>query len=254
MYSLPHLGLSLASSGQYFEALEVFAEARRFGSEYRINNLLSRAIAMSTGLHLELADFETAQQLSEEARDLALSANWPPTAASASIDLLFNFARRGEIGQAERLLAEVAGAVEHAAGFHGWLWRLRLAQARAEIAVAREAWPEAVIAANAAIADSRARGRRKYEAAGLRTRASALLALGHTADALAELRAALRLARGTGDPVLFLRVASTLLALDGDDALADEARAVAARVLQHVPEGRLLHSFTASEPVRGLDA
>jgi hypothetical protein len=54
MYSLPHLGLSLASCGRYDEAL--FDEAQRFGREYRIHNLLARSIAMSTGSRLDLGD------------------------------------------------------------------------------------------------------------------------------------------------------------------------------------------------------
>jgi DNA-binding SARP family transcriptional activator len=245
MYSLPHLGLSLASSGHYGEALEVFHEARQFGREYRVHNLLSRAIAMSTGFRLELGDFVGAEELSNEARELALSANWPPTAASASIDLLFNFVRRGEIGRAEQLLAEVAGAVEKAAGFHGWLWRLRLAQARAEIAAARGTWVEAADAASTAIDRSHTLGRPKYEAAGLHTRARAIAALGRTNEAIADLRRALAHARGTGDPALFLRVAPALLALAGDDGLANETRALAARVTQSLPEGELRRGFAA---------
>src|SRR5262249_58542372 len=70
MYSLPHLGLSLASRGRYTEALEVFAEARSFGLEYGVSNLLARSIAMWTGFRLELGDFAGAEELSHEARDL----------------------------------------------------------------------------------------------------------------------------------------------------------------------------------------
>src|SRR5919108_4341826 len=93
-----------------------------------------------------------------------------------------------------------------AAGFHGWLWRLRLAAARAEIAAARGAWDEAVRLASLAIRDSRARKRRKYEAASLHTRARALAARGQTEAAVVDLGRALRFARGTGDPALFLRL------------------------------------------------
>jgi tetratricopeptide (TPR) repeat protein len=160
MYSLPHLGLSLASRGRYTEALKVFDEARWFGREYGVSNLLARSIAMSTGFRLELGDFAGAEELSHEARDLALSGGWSPTAASASIDLLFNYVWRGDLGKAERVLADVAGKVETAAGFHGWLWRLRLAEARAEIAAARREWEDAVRLATAAIGESRACKRR----------------------------------------------------------------------------------------------
>src|SRR5688572_32121382 len=41
--------------------------------------------------------------LAEEGRELARSATWMPTVVSGSIDLLLNFARRGEPGRAEEL-------------------------------------------------------------------------------------------------------------------------------------------------------
>src|SRR5438034_811959 len=37
MFSLPHLGLALAANGRYGEAIQVFDEARRFGTEYGVN-------------------------------------------------------------------------------------------------------------------------------------------------------------------------------------------------------------------------
>jgi tetratricopeptide (TPR) repeat protein len=246
MYSLSHLGLSLASIGRYGEADEVFHEARQFGREYRLHSLLSRAIAMSAGFRVDLGDFAHAEELSNEARDLALSANWPPTAASANIDLLFNFARRGEIERAENLLAEVAGAVEKASGFHGWLWRLRLAQARAELAVGRGDWAEAATFATDAIAQARERGRRKYESAGLHTRARALIALGRADEASGDLEVALKRARETGDPALFLRVAATRLAVAPDEQLAGDAAAVSARVAQSLPDGPMRQAFATS--------
>jgi hypothetical protein len=150
---------------------------------------------------------------------------------------------RGEIGRAEQLLAQVAGTVETAAGFHGWLWRLRLVEARAEIAAARGAWDEAVRLASLAIDASRARRRLKYEAAGLHTRARALAALGQSSAAVADLRRAVAKARATGDPALFLRVAPTLLALAEDAALADEAQLLAAGVTRSLPEGPLRRAF-----------
>src|SRR6185436_20593318 len=50
MFSMPHLGIALAGSGRYLEAMQVFEEARRFGREYGVAPLLARAIAMSAGL------------------------------------------------------------------------------------------------------------------------------------------------------------------------------------------------------------
>ncbi len=249
MYSLPHLGMALAARGRYDEAQTVFDEARRFGREYAIHTLLARAIAMSAGYRLDLFDFAGAEALAHEARELALSSIFPPPAASAGIDLLLNYARRGEVGRAEALQDEVATAVDKASGFHGWLWRLRLAQARAEIALARGAWDDALLWAGRAIGQSSATERPKYRAAGLGARARALTALGRHAEALGDLRAAVDLARRLDDPALFLRLAQQLIDLDGDDALAAEARAAVGRITQALPNADLRRCFESAQPV-----
>src|SRR5207247_101452 len=115
-------------------------------------------------------DFETNEALAEEARDRARSLSFAPPAVSAGIDLLLNFAPRHEVDRAEVLIEEVAASVARASGWHGWLWSLRLAEARAEIALARENWEEALPWAGDAIERSRARQRVKYEVLGLTTR------------------------------------------------------------------------------------
>jgi len=246
MYSLPHLGMALAARGRYGEAQAVFDEARRFGGEYAIHTLLARAIAMSSGYRLDLFDFAGAEALAREARELALSSNFAPPAASSGIDLLLNYARRGDVGQAEALLDEVAVAVEKAAGFHGWLWRLRLAQARAELALARGAWDDALLWADRAIGQSSITERPKYRAVGLGARAEALAALGRRAKAVDDLRAAVGLARSLDDPALLLRLAGRLLDLDGDDALAAEARAAGNRIIQTLPSEDLRRCFESA--------
>jgi len=252
----PHLGLALAASGRYTEALQVFEEAWRFGRTFDIRDMrsqLSRALAMSIGMHLDLFDFDGAERIAEEARDIARSADWAPTVVHASIDLLFNFTRRQEVGRAARLLNGVTEAAEATSGWHLWLWRLRLAQARAEIALASGRWEDAIELADAAILDSRRRGRAKYQAAGLRTRAQALATGGREKAAITDLREALRLARQLEDPALFLSAATVLLNLDGDDTLAGEARGVAGRMVQGLPEGLMRRRFVSAEPLHILD-
>ncbi len=245
MFSLPQLGMALAACGRYDEAVNVFGEARRFGREYEVWPFLARAIAMSAGLHLDLFDFEGNEAIMEEARDLART-YFPPTVVSAGIDLLLNYSRRGEVGRAEGLVDGVA----QAAGWHGWLWKLRLAEARAEMALARGDSEEAIRRAGEAIEQSRAKGRVKYEALGLGTRAWALDGLGRTKKAIADLRQAVRLARRTGDPAMLLRAATALLAIDGDDALAAESRAVVERIAAALPDDEMRQRFEAAEPVR----
>jgi tetratricopeptide (TPR) repeat protein len=249
MFSLPHLGLALAGKGRYGEAMQVFAEARRFGREYGVDTLLARAIAISAGLHLDVWDLEANEALAGEARDLARSLNFAPPAVSAGIDLLLNFARRQDVGRAEALMEEVAGSVSKASGWHGWLWSLRLAEARAEIALARGNWQEALAWSADAIERSRARERVKYEVIGLTTRAQALRALGQTRTAIAELKVAVAKARPVGDPALFLRPATGLLSLDGDDLLAAEAGAAEHQISAALPDVDMQRRFAAATAV-----
>jgi tetratricopeptide (TPR) repeat protein len=250
--SLPHLGLALAGSGRYADAMRVFEEARRLGREYGVENLLARALAMSAGFRLDLFDYAGAEALAQEARDLALSVEFPPPAVSAGIDLLLNYARRHEVDRAAKLLDDVTAVAEQTAGFHGWLWRLRLAEARAELALARGEWQEALRRADEAIGQSRLRGRVKYRVIGLTTRAQALIALGRTTEAIADLGTAVALARPVGDPALFLRAAAALVAIDGDDALAAEGRAAVKRIAGALPDADMRRRFEAAEPLRVL--
>ncbi len=250
MSSLPHLGMALASTGQYAEAMQVFEEARRLGREYRLDTLLARAIAMSAGFHLDIFNFARAESLAQEARELALSLNFPPPAVSAGIDLLLNYARQQEAGRADRLIDEVASAAEQTSGFHGWLWRIRLAEARAELALARSMPEEALRWADEAIEQSRVRRRVKYQVIALTTRAQAMIELDRKKEAISDLRAAVTLARPTEDLALFLRAATGLIAIDGDDALADEAQAVVARIAESLPDPDMRLQFETAEPTR----
>ena len=245
------LGLALAGTGRYADAGRVFDEAYRFGREFGIGPFLARSIALSAGFHLDVFDFEGHAALAEEARDLARSVGFPPPLVSASIDLLLNLARRGEVGRAERLAGEVAGAVERASAWHGWLWKLRFAQAQAEIALARGAAEQAIELAGEALQRSR-RKRAKYEVLALVTRAQALARLGRTPAAVGDLHEAVRLARPLADPALFLRGAAARLELDGDDQLAAEARLTAGRILASLPTEEMRERFRAAEPVRRL--
>jgi class 3 adenylate cyclase/tetratricopeptide (TPR) repeat protein len=250
--ALGNLGMALTGRGRYDEALQVFAEARQFAREYDTGTWLARSTAMCGGLHLELFDFARAEALAEEAREISRSLNWPVAMAGGGIDLLLNFARCQQVGRAEPLLPEVAEAAVKAQGAHSWLWKLRLAEARAEIALARGEWEEAMRWADDAIAQSVLKGRVKYQAAGLETRAKALAALGRKHEAIAGLHRAVELVRPVGDPAMFLRVAASLLVLDGDDALLAEARSTARRIIAALPDEEMTRCFTVAEPVRVL--
>lgn len=248
----PHLGLALAACGRYAEAASVFEEARQLGRKYKVWPFHARAIAMSAGFHLEVFDFKGNEQLAEEAREQARLAGFQPSVVSASLDLVFNFARRGEIDRAERLAEETAAAAATTGGWHQWLWQLRLRQAHTELACARRDWSGALACARTSISGSRARRRTKYLVLGLETRARALAGLGRKKVAIGAARNAVHLARPMGDPALFLRAATTLLALDGDDLLLLETRQTAARIMAELPDAEMRRQFETAEPVRLL--
>jgi hypothetical protein len=85
----------------------------------------------------------------------------------------------------------------------------------------------------------------KYEVVGLGTRSAALNSLGRTREAIHDLQTAVALARQVGDPAQFLRAASGPLVLDGDDALASEARAATARIASALPDACLRNAVVA---------
>jgi hypothetical protein len=248
MYALPHCGLALSASGRYTEALDVFDDARQFGREYEVGHFLARSISMSAGFHLDVFDYAGAEALSSEARELARSVNFPLTTVSTGIDLLMNYARSQQVGRAEAMLDDVARQAETVGGWHGWLWQIRLDEARAEIALARAQWEEAVRRSTSAIDASRVRTRLKYQVLGLTTRAQATIRLGREQEAAADLRAAVELARPVGDPALFLRAAGLLLALDGDEALWIEANAAVLRIAAALPAS-LRSGFDRDQPL-----
>jgi DNA-binding winged helix-turn-helix (wHTH) protein/tetratricopeptide (TPR) repeat protein len=252
LYSLSHLGLNLAATGRYTEAMKVFHEARSFGRKYGAIPMLARATAMEAGLHLILFDFERAEALQAEACELARRVGFAPPIVSAGIDSLLTFARCHEPGRAERLLEETTAAAASTSGWHEWLWQLRLTQARAELALARGAFDEAIAVATEAIDHSRARGRPKYEALGLITRAHGMHALARTPAAIADARWAVGVAGTTDDPALLLLTLDALLAFDGTDEVAARALAVANRIDDALPDEMMRRCFTESEIVQRI--
>lgn len=112
-------------------------------------------------------------------------------------------------------------------------------------------WPQALEWANQAIRHSEGK-RLEYHALGLWTRAHAYRALGRRHEAIANLKQALEIARTLSDPAMFVRVASLLLELDGDDPLARDAAAAVKQILAELPEAGMRRQFTEAEPVRRI--
>ena len=235
IYALSHYGLALAANGLYTHAAATFDEACKFARSSGAFPLLARATAMAAGWRLDVFDFRTAEALQCEAREIASEAAFVPSQASAGIDLLLTCARRGNPGEAEPLLREVEGAVAKARGWHEWLFRLRLEQARAELALARADSSAAITHATSALQQSRTVARGKYEAAALAVRAQGLQASGRTREAMRDATSACDTARRVGDPALQVRILAALLPIIGDDKLLHELRATVDKVLAALP-------------------
>jgi DNA-binding winged helix-turn-helix (wHTH) protein/tetratricopeptide (TPR) repeat protein len=235
IYALTHYGLALAANGQYSEAAATFDETRRFAKSCGAFPLLARATSMAAGWRLDVFDFQTAEALQCEAREIAREAAFVPSQASAGIDLLMSFARQGNPGRAEALLRDVEEAVVKARGWHEWMFRMRLEQARAELALARGDWSTAIRYATSSMKQSKSAARGKYEAAALAVRAQGLKACGKTREARLDAKAAWEKARKVGDPALQVRVLGPLMQMIGDDKLLDQLRATVGKILAALP-------------------
>jgi hypothetical protein len=200
---------------------------------------------MSVAPLLSLGDLKGAMARAFEARELAHRVAFEPPLVSAGIDLLMIFARQQDPGRAEALLHETAGAVQKASGWHAWKWDMRLSQARAELAFARDVWGEAVEAATHVIDQSRSRHRPKYEALALVTRARASRRLG-ARSALEDARAAVDVGRRLADPAVLLHCLIVLLEIEGTDDLLEEARRTAQKILRAVSDESLRSTFLTS--------
>ena len=122
---------------------------------------------------------------------------------------------------------------------------MRLSQARAELAVAREAWGEAVEAATHVIDQSRSRHRPEYEALALITRARAARRLG-ARSAPEDARAAVDVGRRLADPAVLLDCLIVLLELEGTDDLLEETRRTVQKIVRAVSDERLRSTFLTS--------
>jgi class 3 adenylate cyclase len=248
----PHLGLALAGCGRYAEAATVFEEARQLGVKHEIWHFHARAVAMEAGFHLDAFDFQGHELLVRQAVEHARCCGFRPTEVSATIDLVFNFIRSGRISDAERLIDDAETVAAQVKGWHEWLWDLRIKQARAELACAREDWEDALTRARDAIEKSSDRKRLKYVVLGLETRGRILAGQGKTAEAIVDLRLAVSRARAMGDPAIFLRAALTKLRVDGDDALLAETRDTARRIAAALPRDEMRQRFRKADAIQSL--
>jgi DNA-binding CsgD family transcriptional regulator/tetratricopeptide (TPR) repeat protein len=246
-----NLGLALAASGRFREALAAFDTGRAAAAVYGpgAGTLLAGAVARTTVVPMETYDYDRAEAVAEEARDLGRASNSLLTVISEGIDLMNIATARGNLGRAHELASEVEANLDRGGSAHEILWRMRLADAKARLALTRDQPREALGFADDALERAREMGRPKYESRALASRGTALTRMGRKRDGLAELRQAVEVARPVGDPSMLLRAAAAHLAVEPDEALARDARAAADLMLANLP-AEMVATFQAAEPVR----
>jgi class 3 adenylate cyclase/tetratricopeptide (TPR) repeat protein len=218
----PEQPLVLTGLGRHEEALALFAERVAVHRDLDLApRWLARTINMWAGTLRELGEHDEARTLNEEAIELAQGCGFVQGEVSGKIDLLFSDLAAGEVGRAESAWPDLWETAEQTFGAHEWLWKIRLAQAKADIALAGGKLEEAAAAAAAALERARSHGRVKYEVSARTTIAEALLALGRGREAVHVLREAQGGADGLGNPparaVVAAALGRALLAIGADE-------------------------------------
>jgi tetratricopeptide (TPR) repeat protein len=251
--------LTLTGMGRHEEALPKFEEVIARGREFElVPRMTARALNMSSALYRDLFQLDEATRRNEEAAELGAAAGFANAVLQSGIDRLFTDLARGEVGSAGARWPELWERTQQTKGWHQWLTAGRLAEGKAEIALAKGNYAEAARLAEDAIDRARKVRRAKYELAARLVLGQALMALGQPERGIDELHTALDGIRRLGHPPTLWRAWSTLgtaLAQIGQDDEAAAAVAAAANTLRTfaaslAPErsGPLL----AAEPAREI--
>jgi class 3 adenylate cyclase/tetratricopeptide (TPR) repeat protein len=228
--------LTLTGMGRHEEALprfeEVIARGREFGV---VPRMTARALNMSSALYRDLFQLDEAIRRNQEAEELGAAAGFANAVLQSGIDQLFTDLARGEVGRAEARWPELWDRTQDIKGTHQWLMAGRLAEARAEIALAKGEHTEAARLAQEAIDQSRQVRRTKYELAARLVLGRALMALGQSERGIDQLRTALDGIQQLGHPPTLWRAwwaLGSALAQAGRDDEAAAAVSVAAKTLR----------------------
>jgi tetratricopeptide (TPR) repeat protein len=191
--------------------------------------LTARALNMSRALYRDLFQLDETRRRNEEAAELDAAAGFANAVLQSGIDQPFT-----ELARAEARWPELWERSQNTKGWHHWLMAGRLAEAKAEIALAKGDHAEAARLAVDAIHQSREVRRAKYELAARLVLGRALMALGQPERGIDELRAALDGIRRLGHPPTLWQASWTLgtaLAQAGKHDDAASAVAAAANTL-----------------------
>lgn len=218
------VGTALTGLNRPEEAISFLEDLIKLSRDLEVApRLTGRAINMIAGALREMFDLDSAKERNEEAIELGRQASFPNVIFQGKADLIFVDIDAGNIGAARAAIPKMLEEVAALAGWHEWLVRGRLQQARAEAALAASDYEQASEAAIASIKEATGR-RPKYHALGRLALGSALLATNKLEQARNEFQAALTLAEKTGHGPTLWRCLGGLARLEfvagNDDAAA----------------------------------
>jgi hypothetical protein len=100
----------------------------------------ARALSMSSALYRDLFQLDESTWRNEAA-ELGGAAGFANAVLQSGIDRLFVDLARGEVGRAEARWSELWDRTQNTRGWHQWLMAGRLAEGKAEIALAKGTMP-----------------------------------------------------------------------------------------------------------------
>jgi tetratricopeptide (TPR) repeat protein len=230
------VGLALIGQGRHEEAIAIFDDVITRGRETEfVPRWTARTLNMSSLPFRELYDLDEARRRNEQAAELGAQAGFAMAEIQSAIDQVFLDLLEYEPGRAHSRMPRLIEQADASKGWHQWLMRGRLAEAAAEIALAKGNAEAAATAAYRAIKEATAVSRRKYETAARLVLGRALLQMKMHDTAEAELRVAVAGAERLTHPPTLWRAwwsLSEALARTGDDRGAEEAYVKAVGTLQ----------------------
>jgi eukaryotic-like serine/threonine-protein kinase len=244
-----NLGLTLSGLGRYEDADDSFERSCKLAQRFGLTTLLARSVSTSAGYRIDVYDYDEAERRANHAREVGRAIEFATPRVSAAIDLAAIAVRRGELDRALSILSEVREAINHGPGFHGWIWRGRVAVIYAEIFAARGDWQTALWIAQSSIHGFEAVARVKYRLHAEQLAVRALTALGRADEALALARASLTRTREYPNPAIALRAAAAYLDISRDEGVRSELVAAADRVERALPSETAKAAFRRGAPL-----
>jgi class 3 adenylate cyclase/tetratricopeptide (TPR) repeat protein len=230
--------LSLAALGLYEQAIATVDRTIALGRE--LGRPVGVVLNYSTLPLRDVYDLEEARARTEEAVGHRTWSGFQMPRLNSLVDLLATDLLAGEVGPAQARWNSVWEEVRQGRSWQRWLLGGKMVALRAEIELRTDNVDDAVEWGRRAVDMARSTRRRKYETVSRLLLGRALLALGRTEEALAELQTAVSDADELRGPPGRWRARAALgsaLYAKGDDGGAEAAFREAAAVIRDVAAG-----------------